>query len=321
MRKALCGLAAILMLGAGSCSKPRKTVVAVIPKATTQVFWKYVHAGAVKAGLEDGVEVSWQGPQKEDDREMQIHLVQNSVSRGVSAIVLAPLDETAMVRPVQTALKRGIPVVIIDSDLKEKIYASYVATDNEEAGRQAARFLAGRIRGRGNVLLMPYILGHASTGARERGFLAGLKEFAPQATCVSFNQRTGVTAESALQTGQNILNKYPDLDGIFCPNEMNTLGMLRALETAGRAGKIRFVGFDVNDTLLEGLNAGKIDGLVLQNPFRMGYLGVKTAVRVLRGESVEPLIDTGLSIATRENIDTPEIQDLISADFKKWLND
>jgi ribose transport system substrate-binding protein len=292
--------------------KKSKPVIAVIPKGTTHVFWKSIHAGARKAAQECGTEIIWQGPQKEDDRKMQIELVQNFISRGVDAIVLAPLDEVALIRPVHAAVKRKIKVIIIDSGLKSDIYTSFAATDNYKGGKLAAQHLAKLLKGKGNVMMMRYAEGSASTMKREQGFLDGMKEYAPEAKLVSINQHGGVTAESAFQVAQNLLNKYKDLDGIFCPNESTTFGMLRALQTSGRAGKITFMGFDTSESLINALKKDELNGLILQDPFKMGYLGVKTAVDALQGKKVEKRIDTGVTLVTKKNLDEPAIQKLVN---------
>jgi ribose transport system substrate-binding protein len=323
----LCG--AVLFLG---CSKPveveqapgvapavKKRVIAVIPKGTTHDFWKSIHAGAVKASHEFGVKVIWMGPEKEDDRKMQIDVVQNFISRGVDAIVLAPLDDVALVRPVETAVARGIPVIVIDSGLQSDRHSSFVATDNREGGRMGARRLAEVMGGKGKALLLRYSEGSASTENREAGFLEALAA-SPEIELVSSDQYAGATKESAFKASQNLLNKYGDeLQGIFCPNESSAFGMLRALQTSGRAGKIRFVGFDSSDGLLDGLRAGAIDGLVVQDPFDMGYKGVKHAVDVIEGRTVPGRVPTRLAVVTRDNIDTPEIQDQIAPDLDRWL--
>jgi ribose transport system substrate-binding protein len=296
--------------------------IAVIPKGATHTYWKSVHAGAMKAAKELGnVEVLWQGPQKEDDRQMQIQVVQNFISRGVDGIVLAPLDERSLVPPVKAALKRKIPVVIFDSDLAAKDYASYVATDNLAGGKLCAKRLAELTGGKGNIILLRYSEGSASTHAREEGFLAGMKEYAPNAKIVSSNQYAGATMEKAFQASQNLINRFANVDGVFCPNESSTQGMLRALQTAGKAGKVKLVGFDSNETLVSALNAGTIQGLALQDPFNMGYLGVKTVSAVIRGEKFENHIDTGITMATKENINEPAIKTLLSPDLKTWLNE
>jgi ribose transport system substrate-binding protein len=318
MRRAIRILLAAATLGVlgGCATKDESVSIAVIPKGTTHVFWKSIHAGAKKAGRELGVEVIWQGPQKEDDREMQINVVQNFVSRGVDAIVLAPLDEAALVRPVKAANKRDIPVVIIDSDLKDTSYASFVATDNYRGGRLAAERMAALLDGTGKVLMMRYAEGSASTAKREQGFVDGIAEMAPAIELVSTDQYGGVTAESALQVGQNLLNKHTELDGIFCPNESTTFGMLRALTIAGKAGQITFVGFDTSEPLIQALEEGTIHGLVAQNPFTMGYLGVKTAVAAIEGKPVDKRVDTGVEMVTADNLDDPAIKQTIAPEVE-----
>ncbi len=295
--------------------------IAVIPKGTTHSYWKSLHAGAEKAGQELGVEIIWQGPQKEDDRQMQIQTVQNFVSQGINAIVLAPLDERALVPPVAAARKRQIPVIIIDSDLQSDAYLSFIATDNKLAGKLSAKRLCEQLNGRGKVVLMRYNEGSASATARENGFLEGLKEYGPNVELISSNQYAGVTIEKAFQTAQNLLNLYPQVDGIFTPTEVSTQGMLRALQMSGKAGKVKFVGFDSNATLLEALEKGQLHGLAVQDPFRMGYEGVKTAVAALNKQSYEKRIDTGVMLITKETLNDAAVKELLNPDLNKWLKE
>ncbi len=310
----------------------KKYQIAVIPKGTTHIFWKSIHAGALKAqeelkaaGLD--VEVIWKGPLKEDDRESQIRVVEDFVTRGVSGIVLAPLDDAALRMPVKDAVSNGIPVVIIDSDLKSEDYVSFVATDNYVGGRKGGQRLAEILGGKGKVIMLRYQEGSASTMNREQGFLDVLKEKYPGIVVVSANQYGGATTESAYQASENLLAPLRTadggltIDGIFCPNESTAFAMLRALEDSGLAGKVKYVGFDSSDRLVQGLQNGKIQGLVLQDPINMGYLGVKTLVAHLRGEKVEKRIDTGSEVATPENMNDPKMKNLLEPDFKKWLNE
>ncbi len=286
--------------------------IAVIPKATTFTFWKAVHAGAEAAGKEFDAEIIWQGPSNEGDRQGQIDVVQNFISRGVDAIVLSPLDASALARPVEQAVGRGIPVVVIDSALDSEASSSFVATDNTEGGRMAARRLAEVMGGKGNVILLRYQEGSASNDEREDGFLAELKQKYPDIKVLSSNQYAGTTKDSAMKVAQNLLNKYgKEVDGIFCPNEPVAFGMLRALETAQLAGKVKFVAFDAGDSLIQAMREGSIHGLVAQDPFRMGYEGVKAALAVLKGETVEKRIPTRVVSITPENLDSEEIQALI----------
>jgi ribose transport system substrate-binding protein len=298
-----------------------KLKIAVIPKGSTHSFWKSIHAGAAKAAQEKDVEIIWQGPQKEDDRQMQIQVVQNFISRGVDGIVLAPLDDRSLATPVSSAVKRNIPVVIIDSGLQSEDYSSFVATDNKQGGKLCAKRLAELLNGKGKVIMLRYQEGSASTAEREAGFLEGMKEYGPNIELISTNQYAGATMEKAFQASQNLLNRFAEVDGIYCPNESSTQGMLRALQTSGRAKKVKFVGFDSNDALIAGINNGEIHGLAVQNPFKMGYEGVLTVVAVLKKEPYEKKVDTGVILVTAENINTPEVKELLNPDLAKWLNE
>lgn len=320
--KAFLVLFVFFLFGCGSSSEEggsEKLQIAVIPKGTTHEFWKAIHAGAAKAADELDVEAIWQGPQKEDDRQMQIQVVQNFVSRGIDAIVLAPLDSRSLARPVEGAAGRGIPVIIIDSGLDSEAQSSFIATDNYEGGRMGGQHLADLLGGSGKIVMLRYQEGSASTSARERGFLDAIRENAPSAELLVDNMYAGATMEKALQVSQNILNRFSEIDGIWTPNESSTQGMLRALETSGRAGQIKLVGFDTNETLLKAMEDGKLHGLVVQDPFTMGYLGVKTAVAAIRGDSVEAQIDTRSVLVTPDNVNEPEIQELLHPDVDRWL--
>jgi ribose transport system substrate-binding protein len=299
--------------------------IAVIPKGTTHEFWKSIHAGAVKAARELDVEIIWKGPLKEDDREAQISVMENFVTRNVSGIVLAPLDEKALVVPVRNASRAGIPVVIIDSGLLGEDYISFVATDNKLGGRLAGERMAELLNGTGKVVLLRYQEGSASTTLREAGFLEVMAEN-PGIEVVSSNQYAGATTETAYQTSENLIAPYRTsenklaIDGIFCVNESSTFGMLRALQDANLAGKIYFIGFDSSPKLVEALESGDIDALVIQNPFKMGYLGVQTIVAYLNKQPYKSFIDTGVTLVTRENLQDPEIRNLVLPDLSKWLN-
>jgi len=284
--------------------------IAVIPKGTTHSFWKTVEAGARQAGTELGVEIIWKGPLKEDDRAQQIGVVQQFVGSGVDAIVLAPLDDTALRTPVKSAMDRKIPVVIFDSALKAeagKDFVSFVATDNRLGGRIGGEELARLLGGKGKVVLLRYAEGSASTAEREAGFLEAMKAH-PGITVTVDNRYGGATISSAQDAAMNLIDKLREADGIFCPNESSTQGMLLALRQTGLAGKKHFVGFDTNSLLLGALKRGEIKALVAQNPKKMGYLGVKTAVQHLRGEKVPTSVDTGCVLVTTQNLDSAEVR-------------
>jgi ribose transport system substrate-binding protein len=330
-RGAACGFTltvlAAAMLVSGSCrrgAKPGDLTIAVIPKATSHVFWQSVHAGAEKAAKELGITVIWRGPAREDDRDSQVSEVEGFVSRGVSGIVLAPLDETALVAPVTSAQDHGIPVVIIDSGLKSDKYVSFVATDNLKAGRMAGERLATLLGGKGKVVVLRYSEGHDSTTKREDGLLEALKAHSG-IEVVSSNQYGGTDVEGAYKKSETLLSRYRrpdgslDVNGVFCPNESTTFAMMRVLQENGWAGKVKFVGFDASDTLVKGMQDGAIDALVVQDPVGMGYLGVKTIVARIKGGTVDPRIDTGVTVVGRDNMNDPAIHELIHPDLQKWL--
>jgi len=330
MRKSFC----LLMLAAAtalqySCRQAgrEKITLAVIPKGTTHSFWQSVHAGAVKAGRELGVEIVWVGPEREDERQQQIGIVDNQVINQVSGIILAPLDDVALRRPVKAAADKNIPVVIFDSDLQDAqdFTVSFVATDNYAGGQLAGKNLGEMLGGQGKVIMLRYAEGSASTEKREAGFLDAIAGF-PGITVVSADQYAGPTATTGQQASENLLLRFKEapgklaVDGIFTPNETSTFGMLQALRRNRLTGTVRFIGFDASAPLVEALANEEINGLVVQNPFNMGYLSVKTMFDHLNGRPVEKRIDTGVTFVSRANMNAPEIQQLIKPDLSQWLN-
>jgi ribose transport system substrate-binding protein len=314
---------------AAGCPAPAQATtgplrIAVVPKGTTHEFWKAIHAGALKAELElTGVQTIWKGPQKEDDREQQINVVETFVNSDVDGIVLAPLDDVAMVGPIRDARAAGVGIVVMDSGVQAEPctdYVSFVATDNYVGGQKAARRMGEVLGGEGEVILLRYMVGQASTTRREQGFLDTLAEEFSRIQLVSDDQYAGSTSESSYARAESLLNRFPGVDGIFCPNESSTFGMLLALQAAGRAGSVRFVGFDASPKLLQAMEAGEIDGLVIQDPVHMSYTAVKTLVAWLRGEAAPLRIDTGSSMATRENMHEPRMSELLSPPLEKYLD-
>ena len=321
---AVAGGAMLAACGGGGDAPPgaspgaKKLSIAVIPKGTTHEFWKSIHAGARKAAGElsrDGraVEIIWKGPLREDDREQQVQVVESFTSQGVSGIVLAPLDANALVRPVQEAKRLGIPTVIFDSGLASDEIVSYVATDNYKGGELAAERLGKLMGGKGKALLLRYQEGSASTEEREKGFETKLKALYPGIELVSSDQYAGPTRDTAKRASENLLNRFgAQVQGIFTPNESSSMGMLLALQDEGRAGKLPFVGFDASPAFVEAMRKGQMHGTVLQNPYNMGYLAVKTMVEHLEGQQVPKVVDTGVAIVTPENLDDPKSQELLN---------
>lgn len=287
--------------------------IAVIPKGTTHVFWKSVEAGAQEAAKEAGAAMVWKGPLKENDRAQQIAIVEQMVADKMAGIVLAPLDDTALMRPVASAGRQKIPVVIFDSALKGQAgtdFVTLVATNNEAAGAMGGNQAAKLLSNAGKVVVLRYQVGSASTTEREAGFLEAVKA-QPGLSVLADNRFAGATAAEAKTAAMNMLDKIREADLIFTPNESSTFGMLLALRQAGLAGKKKFVGFDASPPLIDALKKGEINALVVQNPRRMGSEAVKALLAHLRGETVPPRIDSGAALVTLENLETPEIKAMI----------
>jgi ribose transport system substrate-binding protein len=305
--------------GSGEAPGKEGFRIAVVPKGATHEHWKRVHIGAEKAAAEFRatgvpVEVIWKAPIREDDREQQVQVVEGFTSQKVSGLVLAPLDSHALMRPVEEAAQAGIPTVIFDSALADPSKAvSYVATDNTEGGRLAARRMAEVLGGKGTVLMLRYQEGSAATEERERGFSEELKAVGPGITLLPSDQYAGATRDTAKRTSENLLNRYADkVNGIFTSNESATAGMLLALQDIGKAGAITLVGFDYSSSFIEPLRKGEIKGFVVQHPVNMGYLSVKTMVEHLQGKPVPKNVDTGVLMVTLENLQDPAIQAVIN---------
>jgi ribose transport system substrate-binding protein len=317
-RRLLLGIALGLALIACKRQQGSRVItLAVVPQGSTHEFWKSIHAGALKATRElgqEGIDVSiiWKGPLREGDREQQIQVVEGFISQGVQGIVLAPFDSRALVRPVEEAERAGIPTVVIDSALETPRIVSFVATDNRKGGALAADRVGSLLHGKGRVLMLRYQEGVASTEAREQGFVQRLKEGHPGIELISSNQYAGPTRDTAKRTSENLLTRYAsEVQGIFTPSESSTAGMLLALQDIQKAGKLVFVGFDTGDVFTEALEKGQLQGLVVQDPFRMGELGVRTMVDHLRGKTVARRVDTGATLVTPDNMKQPEMQRLL----------
>jgi ribose transport system substrate-binding protein len=304
-----------IALFASSCNrKPEngKKVIAVIPKGVSHFFWKSVEAGALAAGREFNVDIVWKGAAQETDYTGQINIVEDAINRHVDGIVLAPSHGDSLVTPVLRAQKEGIPVVIFDSGISTDQYIAYIATDNRQGGVVGAERLAEKLGGKGKVAILGVKKGSVSTDQREEGFQDTIKTKYPGIQIVQFLYGEADRAKS-LDRASDILTAHPDLNGIFASNESSSVGAVQAIKQRSLVGKVVLVGFDSSPNLIEDLRAGALDSLVLQNPYRMGYEGVKTIVEKLNGKEVQKKVDTGVKLLTKENVDTPEMQQLIKS--------
>jgi ribose transport system substrate-binding protein len=285
--------------------------IAVVPKGTAHSFWLTVKAGAEQAGREEGVQVLWKGPAEETDVEGQQRILEDFINQKVDAIVMAACDADGMVPIVKQAMDAGIPVITIDSGVNSDLPLSFVATDNVAAAEKAAEVLCELIGRKGKVGMIPFIKGAASSEQREQGFRQGIAKCEGVTLGPVLYSQSQV--ERAMQVTEDMLTANPDLAGIFAANEPGAVGAATVLEQRGLAGKVKLVAFDAAQPEIEALRRGTIQALIVQNPFKMGYEGVKLAVQAVRGDraSIPKRVDTGVTVVTKENIDSPEVQELL----------
>jgi ribose transport system substrate-binding protein len=298
---------------AGSHKKLR---IAVIPKGTSHEFWKSVEKGARKADAElADVEIVWKGPTGEGNATQQIQIVESFLAESYDAICLAPLDARALETPVKQAISKKVPVVIFDSGLAtaDIPITSYVATNNFHGGEMAADHLASILGEKGNVILIPYNVGSESTEQREKGFLSRIAKY-PNIKILSSDKHGGPDESHAIEVSENLFATFGDkVNGIFCSNESSTSGLLTVLrrDTRGLAGQVKVVGFDSSANIVNGLSDNVLQGVILQDPVRMGYESVKAARAKCVGEAVQARVETGETLVTPQNMKEPRNHELL----------
>jgi ribose transport system substrate-binding protein len=284
--------------------------IVVIPKGSDHVFWDFIRVGVDKAVTEIGnINLTWRGPAFNDDTPSQIKLVELYTRKQMDAIILVPTDKQALLEPVRKATRAGIKVIVIDSGLDGTDHLSFIGTDNFQVGVLAAQHLSSLLGDKGKVLVLRTVKGSASTDRRAEGFLEEIKNH-PEIEVVA-DEYGGGSLGRSYHFAKKLLEQHSGIHGIFAVNESSTAGMLKALRALNLAAGMQFIGFDASDYLIEGLASGEVEGLIIQNPRQMGYLGVKAAVAALRGEPLAPNNYTGVVVATPGNYQTPDIHGLL----------
>jgi ribose transport system substrate-binding protein len=306
-----------LLIPAVSCRRSSSVVVGVVPKGANHIFWQTVHAGAIKASQEFGFEVEWNAPTLEIDSSRQIEIVESMVNRRLAGIAVAPVDRQALVGVVERAGQAGIPVVIFDSGIDTAKRISYVATNNVEGGRMAARRLGQVLGGKGKVGIIGFMPGSGATMEREEGFQDEMKKLYPGVELLGVQFGMADRAKAMAAT-ENVLTAHPDLAGLFADNESSSSGAVQALKSRN-ARQVTMVAFDASEQLVADLRGGAIDSIVVQNPFRMGYESARIIGLKLRGETPAAHIDSGAALITREDLAKADVQALLFPDIQKYL--
>ena len=300
------------------CRSEVRPVIGVVPKGANHIFWQTVHAGALKAAKELNVDIEWNAPTLEIDSSRQIAIVESMVNRRLAGIALAPVDRKALVGVVERAATAGIPVTIFDSDIDTEKRLTYVATDNREGGRMAARKLGELLLGEGEVAIISFMPGSAATMEREEGFREETKKRYPNIRIVQTAYGMADRAKARAAT-ENIMAAHPNLDGLFADNESSSAGAVLAVKARGDA-KVRVVAFDSNDQLVADLQDRYIDALIIQKPMQMGYESVKALGRKLQGQRVESRVDLSAVLVTRADMEKPDVIELLHPDLRTWLS-
>ena len=304
MLKALLIAGSLLLTGCGGTSSgndENSDYVAVICKSSQHEFWRTMEKGAMDAGEELGIKVTFEAPEDETHLDDQIKLIEKAIDNNADAIVLAPLDTDKLNDVVDRAVDKGIPVITLDSDITTEKRLASIGTNNVTAGAIAARYEAQLIGDKGKVAIIAHVEGAQTTIDRMKGFV---DEITVNHSGVEITDQvyTGGDADVAYEETMKILKANPDINGIYATNEGSAVGAAKAVEESGLSDSITMIGFDSSDNEVEYLEKGVIDGMMVQNPFNMGYLGVRNIYKALHGKNIEKIIDTGAIYVNRDNL-------------------
>jgi len=306
-------------LALSGTASAQQAVIPIIVKDTTSFYWQIVLAGARKAGVDLGVKVPELGATSEADINGQIGILENAVATKPAAIVISPTQRAALGKPIDEAAKK-VKIIGIDSGADSKAFTSFLTTDNVQGGRIAADGLAEGIKAKtgkveGEVALITALPGVGSLDERAKGFKEQLAKKYPGLKLVADKVADG-QATTGLNIMTDLITANPKLVGVFASNLIMAQGAGQAIAENKASGKIALMGFDSDDKLVKFVKEGVIYGLVVQDPYRMGYDGVKTALAASKGEKVKEFVDTGANLITKATMDTPRSQELLNPKVK-----
>ncbi|MCZ8177886.1 substrate-binding domain-containing protein [Rhizobium sp. CRIBSB] len=316
-RRALMGIAGAAMMTSmmPAASFAQDVTIPIIVKDTTSFYWQIVLAGARQAGKDLGVNVPELGAQSESDINGQISILENAVAGKPAAVVISPTEFKALGKPIDEAAK-SVPIIGIDSGADSKAFTSFLTTDNVQGGRIAADGLVAAIKAatgkeEGEVAIITSLPGVGSLDQRREGFLDQLKTKYPGIK-VTVDKFADGQATTGLNIMTDLITANPNLVGVFASNLIMAQGVGQAIAENKLGDKIKVIGFDSDEKTVGFLKEGVLAGLVVQDPYRMGYDGVKTALAVSKGEKVETFVDTGANLVTQANMADPKIDALLN---------
>ncbi|MET4692411.1 ABC transporter substrate-binding protein [Endozoicomonas lisbonensis] len=304
-------LSAGLMAASMTSVAKEKLYMPVVSKGFMLEFWQSVRDGSDAAARELNVKTSFVGPSDETQVDQQVQLVENILARKPNGLLLAALDSNALLPSVERAHAQGVPVVTFDSGVNSDIPASFVATDNKAAGAMAADAMGKFLGGKGKVAVVAHNAGTMTTTDRLDGFIEQMGRNYPNIKVLSPLYSEGDPQRAMNQT-MDVIRANPDLSAVYATNEGCTLGVASAIDSQELAGKIKVIGFDSSDALVNFLKAGVIQGLVVQDAYQIGYVGMKTLYNVLTGHEVKKMIDVPAVLVTGDNINKEDIQNIIN---------
>ncbi len=305
----------IVLLAATNCRSSRHPTIAVIPRTTALVLWEAEHAGAESSAKKAGFTIYWNAPTSEDDVDRQIAIIKQAIDRGAQGLVLAPDQALALMVPVRDVVARGIPTVVISSPLAippgGKL--SYILNDEDETGRLAAERIGSILHGEGSVAILGIDPDVTGIVLRTHAFEANLAAKYPKIKIVD-ERAGGFNISEAQEVTEDVLTRNPQVDAILALNSSATRGAFIALENRHQLGKIKLVACE--QELIPPLLTGEIDSIIVENTYEMGYRAIQLIAAERRGEPVPAEIKLSPKLVTRENLNTPEVQRMLTMNWR-----
>ena len=315
------GVANLAVAAGGKAQSGSGTTIYYIGKAADSSYWATVNKGAIDAAKALGVNLVSLNPNTEAEVDKQISMVETAVNAKASAIVLAPLNSQSLIQPAKAVRNTPVPLVLVDSMIDSKDYDKAYKTDNYNGGAQMADLLAKKLGETGTVFIVGAVAGSEAVMTREQGFVAQMKKKYPNVKILNENaiQYCNNDPIVAASLAADAMAANPTLGAFFAANVFAVKGVGQGVKEAKKAGKVLVAGFDADDDIIALLKDGSITGVVLQSPYKMGYMSIEGALQLVEGKTQkdQAIVDTGSVIATKDNMNSKEIQDLFYPGGKK----